>query len=200
MTHIMVWRGEMPEDGLRGFWHHGILCEDGSVIHYSGMDGMKTLHNAQIQRTSMSTFVTQSQREVHPVRYSKSGYSENEIVKRAESRIGERGYNLVSHNCENFARWCVVGHSKSFQVQGAFLGLGGAVISMVFGGGLLGAALTGIVAQRVWDSGRNVSPNRQVFNQDGDRDNKIHVSIHGTTSGGGDASSSSFVQYDSGED
>lgn len=160
----MVWRGNLPEDGLTGFWHHGILCPDETVIHYTGMNGLKTLRNAEIQRTSMEQFICSSTRDrnIHHVVYppSKVHFNPDEIAERAASRIGQRGYNVINHNCENFARWCVVGDSKSFQVQGYVIGLAGAIFSLLFGGGLLGSALTAVAAQRAWDSGRNVSNTR----------------------------------------
>lgn len=167
----MVWRGALPEDGLQGFWHHGILCDDRTVIHYSGMDGMKTLHNGEIKRTGMDKFAVDSDRHVHTVEYNQERrdvYSREEVIRRAESRLGEQGYDLVRHNCENFARWCMVGESKSFQVQGAWVGLalGASAFALSGGTGLLGAALTGIVGQRVWDANRNVSKQRRQFNVD----------------------------------
>ena len=44
----------------------------------------------------------------------KAKYSENEIVRRAYSRIGEKGYYLIFNNCEHFARWCIP-NGSSFQ-------------------------------------------------------------------------------------
>ena len=37
------------------------------------------------------------------------------IVKRAKSRIGQRGYDLLNYNCEQFARWCCYGVWESTQ-------------------------------------------------------------------------------------
>lgn len=172
----MIWRGELPEDGLSGFWHHGILCADGTVIHYSGMDGMKTLHNAQIQRTGMDAFTgpTPTHR-VHTVLYSSSSRvaPADIIEERAESAIGTRDYRLLSRNCEAFARWCVVGDSNSAQAQGAWLGVAAAAVSLLVGGGILGAALTAMVAQRAWDARRNPSATRRgvhVTLEEGDSD------------------------------
>ena len=44
-------------------------------------------------------------------------YSAKETVKRARSRIGQRGYNLFLQNCEHFAIWCKTGVEKSEQVD-----------------------------------------------------------------------------------
>ena len=44
-------------------------------------------------------------------------FSAAETVKRARSRIGEHGYNLLLNNCEHFAVWCKTGVEKSDQVE-----------------------------------------------------------------------------------
>lgn len=44
-------------------------------------------------------------------------YTPEETVKRAESRLGEASYNLVTDNCEHFAIWCKTGVSESRQVN-----------------------------------------------------------------------------------
>lgn len=162
MSHIMVWRGELPEDGVAGFWHHGIECLDRTIIHYSGMQGMKTLQDAQIQRTGRREFEGEEGRMVHTVHYAKGRvrFTASEICARAESRIGQGDYHLLYRNCETFVRWCVLGRENSCQVQGAVIGAFAAGASLVFGGGLLGASVAALVMQRAWDNGRNRSPHR----------------------------------------
>ena len=44
-----------------------------------------------------------------------------EIVKRANSKIDEKGYNLLLNNCEHFARWCCYGEWKSTQADALIL-------------------------------------------------------------------------------
>lgn len=168
----MVWRGELPEDSLAGFWHHGIRHPDGSVIHYSGMDGVKTLRNAQIMRTDMARFCVESGHTIHEVQYPRPlrRFTPEQIGRRAESRLGQRDYHLLFHNCETFARWCVTGEGESFQSQGFFVGAAGAAASILFGGGLVGAVLTGIVATKVWEGARNRSPDRRRFGRMTDDD------------------------------
>lgn len=163
MTHVMTWRGELPEDGLAGFWHHGILCPDKSVIHYGGVNGLKTLHNAEIICTTSEEFTAIQERRMHVVEYptSRTRYPPDEIERRAMSQIGQRGYNLLFRNCESFSRWCVTGESCSFQVQGAAVGIVGGLAALVCGGGPFGAAMVAVIAQRVWDNGRNQSGTRQ---------------------------------------
>lgn len=175
MSHIMVWRGGAQEDGLVGFWHHGILCPDGDVIHYSGMDGPKSLSNARITRTSMSLFQVDARFSVHTVSYPPSRYRNiyppDEVVRRAESRIGHQGYNLMRDNCESFARWCVIGDHTSFQSQGLVYGLLSGFGSVLIGGSLLGGLLTAVVVQKFWDRQANFSNLRPPLrDQQGDND------------------------------
>lgn len=48
-------------------------------------------------------------------------YSPEETVARAESRLGERHYNIATNNCEHFAIWCKTGVSESTQVENFLL-------------------------------------------------------------------------------
>ena len=50
-------------------------------------------------------------------------YSPEETVRRAESRLGETKYNLLTENCEHFAIWCKTGVSESHQVNALLEGL-----------------------------------------------------------------------------
>lgn len=174
MSHIMVWRGRGREDGLGGFWHHGILCSDGSVIHYTGMYGVKTLRNASVLRTSMTGFDGGTDNLIHHVSYNEREhlhvFPPEEVQRRAESRIGQRSYHLLFDNCESFARWCVVGNEVSFQGRGVLAGAIAGFGSIVLGGGLLGAGITAVVVQRFWDARGNRSAGRQLFGNANDSD------------------------------
>lgn len=44
-------------------------------------------------------------------------FTPEEVVERAQSRMGERNYNLLVNNCEHFAVWCKTGISDSKQVR-----------------------------------------------------------------------------------
>jgi hypothetical protein len=44
-------------------------------------------------------------------------FAESEVVKRAENRIGERGYDLFENNCEHFVLWCRTGVPSSSQIE-----------------------------------------------------------------------------------
>ncbi|NEQ71745.1 MAG: NC domain-containing protein [Okeania sp. SIO2C9] len=92
-------------DGV--YEHHGIDYGDGTVIHYR--KGTET-----IERTSKEYFT--DRRKVYVKRYPVR-YIADTVIQRAESRLGERKYNIVFNNCEHFATWCITGVSHSQQVK-----------------------------------------------------------------------------------
>ncbi|MCA1991893.1 MAG: lecithin retinol acyltransferase family protein [Coleofasciculus sp. S288] len=97
-----------PFLNLQGIYeHHGIDCGDGTVIHYRKP-------SETIERTSLATF-SQGQK-IYLKRYP-VGFISDVAVQRAESRLGERKYNLLFNNCEHFANWCKTGISDSQQVR-----------------------------------------------------------------------------------
>jgi hypothetical protein len=98
------------------YFHHGIDAGDGMVIHLSGEPG-RTL-GAKVVCCDWDEFSRGS-----PVEVVASGarFPADEIVTRAESRIGETGYDLLFKNCERFARWCRNGKAQSLHVERAAL-------------------------------------------------------------------------------
>lgn len=96
--------------------HHGIDCGDGTVIHYYKGGEVPT-----ITRTSVETFARGNPiyRKTQPV-----AYLPDIVVQRAESRLGEQQYQLLTNNCEHFATWCKTGKSESPQLLTDGLGYG----------------------------------------------------------------------------
>jgi len=86
--------------------HHGIDCGDGTVIHYRKP-------SETIERTSLE-LMAQGGR-IYVKQYQVCFVPEV-VVHRAESRLGERNYNLLFNNCEHFATWCKTGINYSQQV------------------------------------------------------------------------------------
>lgn len=95
-----------------GYWHHGIDCGDGTVIHYTGEPIEKL--DARIRRTPLEGFLRGGR--LRTVKYRSASDPET-VVQRAQSRLGEGMYHLVSNNCEHFAHWCKTGLSESGQVR-----------------------------------------------------------------------------------
>ncbi len=88
--------------------HHGIDCGDNTVIHYSKSG------EATIARTSRASFARGSRI------YTKSqptAFIPDIVIDRAESRLGERQYDLFFNNCEHFANWCKTGDSNCEQLD-----------------------------------------------------------------------------------
>lgn len=88
--------------------HHGIDCGDGSVIHYS------KIGEASITRTPHSVFARDS---IVYVKQQSTSFIAEVVVERAESRLGERQYDLFFNNCEHFANWCKIGRAECNQLS-----------------------------------------------------------------------------------
>ncbi|MFB2936022.1 lecithin retinol acyltransferase family protein [Aerosakkonemataceae cyanobacterium BLCC-F154] len=86
--------------------HHGIDCGDGTAIHYRKP-------SETIERTSLETL---AQGGIIYVKRYQVSFINDVVVRRAESRLGERKYNLLFNNCEHFATWCKTGINFSQQV------------------------------------------------------------------------------------
>lgn len=98
-----------PLVGIAGVYqHHGIDYGDGTVIHYRKMGD-----DATIERTSLETFSWGN--PVYPV-YHAEVDPDDLVIARAESRLGERQYDLFFNNCEHFATWCKTGRRESAQL------------------------------------------------------------------------------------
>ena len=100
--------------GIPGFYeHHGIDCGNGMVIHYS-----KVGSEPEIRCTTYESFARGNSVYHKPQALT---FVSEVVVRRAESRLGERKYDLFFNNCEHFANWCANDRSESQQL--AVLGL-----------------------------------------------------------------------------
>lgn len=95
-----------------GYTHHGVEVADGLVIHFTGTPGSK--RGATIRREPIESFRSGG---VVQVRRYEQRLEPDVVVERAESKLGQSGYNLYANNCEHFARWCVTGDHQSSQVN-----------------------------------------------------------------------------------
>ena len=107
----------------RGLYaHYGIYADTpdgGHVIHYTGTNGHSDFKGV-VRETSLAEFL-EGDSEYSVCRFDPKEYehifSGEETVRRARARIGERRYNLLSHNCEHFAVECKTGQSESSQTE-----------------------------------------------------------------------------------
>lgn len=132
---MVKWIKKTPEFGdhikvSRGmYFHHGIYVSDECVIHFASESGVEiSYENAVIHQTDLNAFSKENEIyvRVYNELENKNKRTSTEIVNYAFSRIGEKGYNLISNNCEHFANDCVFGHKASEQVE--------EIMSLLFGG------------------------------------------------------------------
>ena len=82
------------------------------MVHFGR--GVFDVQNAVVEEVEIDCF---SQGKPIRIIESNSCFSADEIVARAECRIGEQKYDLFENNCEHFANWCRSGQSESHQVN-----------------------------------------------------------------------------------
>lgn len=102
---IYAMREFLDREGV--YEHHGIDCGDGTVIHYRKP-------SETVERTSLATF---SRGNPIYIKNYPTSFIPDTVVRRAESRLGEKRYNLLFNNCEHLATWCKTGMSYSQQVR-----------------------------------------------------------------------------------
>lgn len=101
-THLVLPR--------RGWNHHGVVVDSGRVVEYA---------NYRIRSVTYRYF-TRGEPIVR-VETDQTTLPVDVIVHRASFLVGERRYNPALNNCEHFARWCVEGSARSWQVEDAGL-------------------------------------------------------------------------------
>ena len=102
--------------GFPTYKHYGVFIGGNKVTHFAPLGGNEiSMENGIIHETTLENFL--KGRALHVDLEVIPAFSEQEIVKRAMSKVGEKGYNLINNNCEHYARWCVTGNSESFQVD-----------------------------------------------------------------------------------
>jgi hypothetical protein len=111
--HIRVCRG--------AYFHHGIYQDDDCVYQFGiPGEGIETdPKNAVVCTISLKDFSKGSPIEVRVYTKEEKEIKRSplEIIQYAKDHLGEKGYNLISNNCEHFANRCVFGKSESEQVD-----------------------------------------------------------------------------------
>jgi hypothetical protein len=132
--------------------HHGIDCGDGTVIHYEGkyrggritrvpkttFANGKTIHVQQYSEKTVAVALANAKtavvladgKTIYIRDLLEKSYSHEAVVVRAESRLGEEGYDLIFNNCEHFATWCKAGIHESKQSANAEIFIGGLSFSI----------------------------------------------------------------------
>lgn len=91
--------------------HHGIYIGHKKVVDYLDDGGITISHYGDFKNGYAVKVVSHKEDRV---------YTGREAARRAYRRAleGENEYNLIFHNCEHFANWCITGEEKSDQVKG----------------------------------------------------------------------------------
>lgn len=88
------------------YYHYGIYIGSDMVIEFgTKKDVLNTLaKDIKVKKSSVIDFLSGGHLEVASYSFLEKMKmnSKDEIVSKAESRIGEGNYNLVSNNCEHF--------------------------------------------------------------------------------------------------
>ena len=105
----------------RGLYkHHGIYVSDDEVIHFASPNGSEiSPQTAVVHKTTLENFLKGGELEVRTYtdEEKKQVRTPEEIVDYANAHLGEKGYNIVSNNCEHFSNRCAFGKSESEQVN-----------------------------------------------------------------------------------
>lgn len=121
------WQPAEPYPGAQlrvdrgAYKHHGVYVGDDSVVHYAADDGDGVLNalSVTVRRSTLSEFLRGGNLEVR--RYTAMERLQlrpaQQIVKTALVHIGEGGYDLLRHNCEDFSNECAFGKRKSGQID-----------------------------------------------------------------------------------
>ena len=101
------------------YYHHGIYESDDVVYQFASTNGELDPETAVVCTTTLQGFLKGGELETRE--YSEEEKKElrtpDEIIKYAKEHLGEKGYNIVSNNCEHFSNRCAFGVSKSNQVD-----------------------------------------------------------------------------------
>ena len=97
----------------RGYTHHGIYVGGEEVVHYMGLSS--TLRRGPVAKVTLEQFASGHVVSIEPE--AGAAYTALEIVARAQSRLGEDRYSVLSNNCEHFCAWCAHGVARSSQVD-----------------------------------------------------------------------------------
>lgn len=122
------------------YYHYGIALNERSVVHFSGLndDSIMDYKKVMIRCASLSLFLRGDKLEV--LTPFNSPFPRQEVVERAQSYVGctkfnNSSYNIVTNNCEHFARYIYYGKVNSKQVTS--VGTIAALSSVILAGSII---------------------------------------------------------------
>ena len=104
--------------------HYAVNVGDEEIVHLTAPGGSGIGTHSCSANSQKAVIKKEKYKDVHKEgdKVYKEPLTDNhlprrEIVKRAKSSIGQRGYDLLCYNCEHFARWCCYGVWESTQAD-----------------------------------------------------------------------------------
>ncbi|MBO4524227.1 MAG: lecithin retinol acyltransferase family protein [Spirochaetia bacterium] len=97
--------------------HYGIYIGSNQVIHFGAEKGHElNPSRAKVIKTSLKKF-----QKGDPLWVEESdeynAFDSDKVIALAKARLGKRGYNILTNNCEHFANECKYGVKRSRQVE-----------------------------------------------------------------------------------
>ena len=83
------------------------------MLHYAGLP--RSIHRGPVAQVRLDEFA--NGQAVHVECRNEPALDAHEVVARAQSRLGESRYRLLTNNCEHFTEWSRFGVSRSRQVE-----------------------------------------------------------------------------------
>ena len=96
-----------------GYSHHGICIGRERIVHYSGLANGLTA--GRVQEVSLDEFCGGRNFKIIP--HPSRKYGPRASANRANGRIDENEYHVITNNCEHFVNWCIEGESRSEQTD-----------------------------------------------------------------------------------
>ncbi len=104
-----------------GYYHHGIYIGNNEVVQFGlPNDLSKSFDEIEVLKSPIEDF-SNNLFSIEVYSYSKKElkqkFPDKIIVDNALSHVGERGYNILTNNCEHLANLCIFGSKKSNQID-----------------------------------------------------------------------------------
>jgi len=112
----IIWANRMAK-GLP-YNHCGVYIGNDKVIHFAAPTGSEiSMENAVVHETTLEHFKDNCTLKIISFPKKVRCFSGEKTVERARSRIGEKGYNFLTNNCDHFVIWCKTGKHSSLQAE-----------------------------------------------------------------------------------
>ena len=106
------------------YYHHGIYIGNNEVVQFGlPYDLYKSFDEIEVLRSPIEDF-SKDLLSIEVYSYTKKElkqkFPDDMIVKNALSHVGEKGYNILTNNCEHLANLCIFGTKKSNQIDNIY--------------------------------------------------------------------------------